>query len=171
MLIVSLVAEVAQYRPDEVRQLLLDPTTIPAIKAAAIEALSGSGDYRLVPVITRLALSTGDDAPELPRYLRALGQFGHPAARPAILRKLSSKVWFVRAAAAEAAGRIGLVDAADALLGLLDDADWWVRYRAGEALVRLGKTGKALLTEMSCLGSLRAREAARLALVEQAVPR
>ncbi|WP_338504009.1 HEAT repeat domain-containing protein [Sphingomonas kaistensis] len=171
MLVVSLVAEVARDRPEEVRQLLFDPTTISPIKAAAIDALSGSGDYTLVPVITDLALSTADEAPELPRYLRALGQLGHPAARPAVLRNLASKVWFVRAAAAEAAGRVGLVDAVETLLGLLDDPDWWVRYRAGEALARLGATGQGMLKEMSCLGSLRARKAARLALVEQAVPR
>lgn len=169
MLIVSLVAEVARDRPGEVRALLLDEATPGPLKAAAIDALSGSGDYSLVPLITRLACAAPDEAPELARYLRALGQFQHPAAAPAIRRGLGSRTWFVRAAAAEAAGKVGLVETVEPLFRLLDDGDWWVRYRAGEALARLGRPGVATLRETSCLGSVRAREAARLALVEQAL--
>ncbi|GAA4011443.1 HEAT repeat domain-containing protein [Sphingomonas swuensis] len=168
MLNVTLVAEIARDRPEEVTQLLMDDATPSPLKAAAIDALSGSGDYRLVPLVVRLALEADDEAPELPRYLRALGELQHPAARPAILRGLASRTWFVRAAAAEASGRVGLVETVDTLLRLLDDPDWWVRYRAGEALARLGRPGRDMLHEMSCLGSVRAREAARLTLVEQA---
>jgi HEAT repeat protein len=167
MLLVTLIQEIARERPEESRALLLDPAAPATLKAAAIDALSGSGDYSLVPVIARLAVEAPDDAPELPRYLRALGQLHHPAARPAIVRGLASRTWFVRAAAAEAAGRIGLADLLHELEDLLDDGDWWVRYRAGEAIARLGEQGRRRLAVVSKAGSPRAREVARLSLVEQ----
>jgi len=169
MLMVTLLGEVARERPNEVRALI-DQDEVPApVRAAAIEALGSSGDYLLVGVITALALAANDDTPELPRYLRALGAFQHPAALPAITRGLTSSTWWVRAAAAEAAGRIGLSETAECLRRMLDDGDWWVRFRAGEALVRLGGPGQQLLAETCHCGSDRARDAARLTLAELAI--
>lgn len=169
MLIVTLLSEIARQRPDEVRGLI-DGNEVPAsVKAAAIEALSGSGDYSLVGVITQLTLSAGDHSPELPRYLRALAAFQHPAALPAIRLHLASSIWWVRAAAAEAAGRIGLEEIQGDLGKLLDDNDWWVRFRAGEALIRLSEPGRTLLFKASRCGTVRAREAARLTLAEHAI--
>lgn len=169
MLIVTLLSEIARQRPDEVRALIEGDDVPAPVRAAAIEALSNSGDYSLVGVISRLTLAAGDHSPELPRYLRALGAFQHPAALSAISLHLASPTWWVRAAAAEAAGRIGLAETNLVLRQLLDDNDWWVRFRAGEALTRLGESGRALLAEASRCGTVRARAAARLTLAEQAL--
>lgn len=169
MLIVTLLSEIARDRPGEVR-LLIESKDVPApVKAAAIEALATSGDYTLVEVIGRLAQEADDRAPELPRYLRGLASFQHPAGAEAVLPRLTSSNWWVRAAAAEAVGRIGLTEATAQLTGLLDDHDWWVRFRAGEALVRLGERGLNMLTKTCEQGTERARQAARLTLAEQAV--
>lgn len=169
MLIVTLLAEIARERPDEVRALIEGHGVPSPVRAAAIEALANSGDYTLVGVISELALAADDQCPELPRYLRALATFQHPGALPAISRCLASSVWWVRAAAAEAAGRICLGETSEALHRLLDDENWWVRFRAGEGLVRLGQPGQRLLAEVSRSGSDRARNAARLTLAEQAI--
>ena len=148
MLIVALFQEISRTRPGEIRALIDDADCPPAVKAAAIEALAASGDYSLVPSIVELALAADPAGEELPRYLRALGAFQHPAAAPAIVRWLDAPTWWVRSAAAEAAGRVGLLGTADTLAGLLDDPDWWVRFRAGEALVRLGEPGRRLLATL-----------------------
>lgn len=169
MLIVTLLSEIARERPDEVRGLIGQDNLPAAVKAAAIEALASSGNYSLVDVISELALAADDQAPELPRYLRALGAFQHPAALSAVRLRLASPTSWVRAAAAEAAGRIGLAETAVRLHELLDDEDWWVRFRAAEALIRLGESGRRLLVEASRCGTERARNAARLTLAEQAI--
>lgn len=169
MLIVALFQEISRTRPGEIRGLIDDVDCPPAVKAAAIEALAASGDYALVPSIVVLALAADPAGEELPRYLRALGAFQHPAAAPAIVRWLDAPTWWVRSAAAEAAGRVGLLSTAETLGGLLDDPDWWVRFRAGEALVRLGEPGRRLLARCSRDGSDRMRSAAQLTLAEQAV--
>ncbi len=170
MLIVALFQEISRTRPGEIRELIDDVDCMPAVKAAAIEALAASGDYALVPAIVALALVSDPMGAELPRYLRALGAFQHPAAAPAIVRWLDAPTSWVRSAAAEAAGRVGLLETAETLSGLLDDPDWWVRFRAGEALVRLGEPGRRLLACCSRDGSDRVRSAAQLTLAEQAVP-
>lgn len=169
MLIVTLLMEIARERPGEVRVLIESKDVPSPVKAAAIEALANSGDYSLVEVIGRLARAADDHAPELPRYLRGLASFQHPAGAEAVLSRLESSNWWVRAASAEAAGRIGLTEATPQLIGLLDDQDWWVRFRAGEALVRLGERGLNMLKETCEKGSERARQAARLTLAEQAM--
>lgn len=169
MMIVTLMSEIARERPDEVRSLVEQDGIPVAVRAAAIEALTSSGDYSLVGLITKLAVAADQDAPELPRYLRVLGAFQHPAALPAITRGLAAPAWRVRAAAAESAGRIGLYQSTQQLERLLDDDEWWVRFRAGEALVRLGETGQQLLASTSRCGTPRARHAARLTLAEHAI--
>lgn len=167
MLVVGLFQEIAATRPDEISELVDDDDSPAAIKAAAIEALSTSGDYRLVPRIVALAFAADPNDAELPRYLRALGDFGHPAAAPAIRHALGSPSWWVRAAAAEAAGRIALSDMSDRLGALLADENWWVRFRAGEALLKLGDSGRACLDGAAAGGVEPARSAARLTLAEQ----
>ena len=166
-LVTGLFEQIARERPDEIRALVEDEGSPPVIKASAIEALVASGDYSLVPAVTRLAIEADQDSEELPRYLRALGAFGHPAAAPAIKKALASGTWWVRAAAAEAGGRIGLFEVAYDLGHLLGDEDWWVRFRAGEALVRLGEPGRRLLFEFSRCGSEKARQAASLTIAER----
>lgn len=169
MLIVALFEEIARQRPHELRELIEDRVSPPLVKAAAIEALTASGDYSLVPMVTQLALEADPNGEELPRYLRALGDFHHPAALPAIEKWLDAPTWWVRSAAAEAAGRIHLDELVPALSRMLDDPDWWVRFRAGEALARTGDLGIAMLGAISRNGSEAARSAARLTLAEQAL--
>jgi HEAT repeat protein len=167
MLIVGLFRDIAGERPEEIRELVEDENTHAAVKVAAIDALSNSGDYSLVPLISELAMKADPCGEELPRYLRALGDFGHPAAAKAIEYGLASEAWWVRAAAAQSAGRIGLTGTANRLVSLLDDPQWWVRFRAGEALVAVGEEGQRLLRETSRGGSELAATAARLTLAEQ----
>jgi HEAT repeat protein len=167
MLVVGLFEQLAAARPEEIRGLIEDPSSPGSVKAAAIEALSASGDYSLVPLITALALRADPMSVELPRYLRSLGEFAHPAGAPAVEAALSSPAWWVRAAAAEAAGRIGMANSAERLALLLDDTDWWVRFRAGEALAALGDAGRRLLGETARGGPALARRAAALTLAER----
>jgi HEAT repeat protein len=139
------------------------------VKAAAIESLSASGDYSLVPTIARLALAAEAGSEELPRYLRSLAQFGHPAGIPAVERGLHVEVPRARAAACEAAGRIGVVTATGRLAELLGDEDWWVRFRAGEALARMGAAGRAVLAQVAREGPELAAKAAALTMAERGI--
>ncbi|MBA3678153.1 MAG: HEAT repeat domain-containing protein [Sphingosinicella sp.] len=166
-LVVGLFRDIAVKHPDEIRGLIESEQVNGRVKAAAIEALSASGDYSLVPLVANLVLAADPDAEELPRYLRALGDFGHPAAARAVHHALGSKLWWVRSAAAEAAGRIGLNDVAERLRTLLSDPVWWVRFRAAEALIRLGDEGRELLIATAESGSEPACSAARLTLAER----
>jgi len=166
-LMIGLFEDIARHRPDEVRRLVEDPNSPPAVKVAAIEALSESGDYSLVPAIARLALAAPPGAPELPRYLKELGDFGHPAGADAVSALLDSPDGQARAAAAEAAGRIGMTEAAGRLGDLLGDEQWWVRFRAGEALARLGDMGRTVLLEIASSAPEPAGTAARLTLAER----
>jgi HEAT repeat protein len=167
LLTVALFRDIAERRPDEVRALILDAGVPAGAKAAAIEALSASADYTLVPLVTTLASTADSDDPVLPRYLGALADFAHPAAEPAVKRCLGSPSPEVRAAAARAAGRIGLTPLAPYLKELLADSDWWVRFRAGEALTLLGEEGVRLLRETAELEREPARTAATLTLAER----
>lgn len=166
LLTVSLLREIGRQKPEEVKALVLDPEIAPAAKAAAIEALSASGDYSLVPIIAELAQAADPESEELPRYLRALGDFAHPAGAPAVLRGLGLPSPRVRALAAEAAGRIGVREAIGQLGFLLDDPDWTVRLNAGEALLRIGEEGRELLVAVAEGGSEVARRTAGLLLAE-----
>jgi HEAT repeat protein len=167
LLALSLMREIARKKPDEVKGLVLDPATEPHARASAIEALSASGDYSLVPVIARLAIEASPNSDTLPRLIEALGRFGHPAGGAAVTHHLAAPDAAVRAAAAEAAGRIGIVAARETLGALLADPDWWVRLRAGQALARLGPTGEALLEDVARNGTEPARRTAALTLAER----
>ena len=169
LLIVGLFRDIATERPEEIKNLIEDDQMPAAVKVAAIDALSVSGDYSLVPLIVDLAIKSDPNGEELPRYLRALGDFGHPAGAPAVEYALDSEAWWARAAAAQAAGRIGLNASAERLAELLDDPQWWVRFRAGEALVALGEDGHRLLREVGNRGTDLARHAATLTMAEQGV--
>jgi HEAT repeat protein len=169
LLTVGLFRDIAAQRPQEIRALILDDSAPAGAKAAAIEALSASADYSLVPLIASLALSSESDDPALPRYVRALGAFGHPAGEKAVKRGLSSPSWEVRAAAAEAAGKIGLVSLGLHLRELLADPEWWVRFRAGEALARMGADGAGLLREAAQHAPEPGRTAASLTMRERGI--
>jgi len=168
-LAVTLFRSLSAERLDEIKALVTAPDTHVRVRLAAIEALAMSGDYSLVPVISQLAMAAPDGTVELPGYLRALGLFGHPAARAAVLDGLGRGSFAARAAAAGAAGRIGLVDLAGRLATLLDDREWWVRFRAAEALLRLGEPGVEWLRRQAREGSPLARSAASSMLAEHKV--
>ena len=166
MLIVTLFRVIADERPEEIKALVAHPDTNLVARLAAIEALATTGDYSLVPTIVQLVLDAPDGAEELPRYLRALGTIGHPAAMPAIMNGLDRPAVGARATAAGAAGRIGLAGAGARLTELLDDPEWWVRFRAAEALVRIGGPAINRLRAVAADGSPRARDAAATTLAE-----
>ena len=168
LLTISLFREIAKGKPDEVASLLADDAIAPSVKAAAIEALAGTRDQALVPIVSDLAEAASSDGDELPRFLRALGEFGHPAGAPAVLRHLGSSVAIVRAAAAEAAGRIGLIESANRLEALLGDEDWSVRFQAGRALAQLGRVGAERLERSARSGGGRVGETAAQTLAELA---
>lgn len=165
--VVGLFRTIADTQPEQIKALALQPDQDLEVRLAAIEALSNTGDYSLVPVIKSLALEAPEGAEELPRYLHALGKLGHPGGREAVLAGLSSESMAVRAAAARAAGRIALVDSADRLVDLLDDPEWWVRFRAAEALIELGEAGAPRLRAAAALGPGPARDAAVTMLAER----
>lgn len=167
LLAVGLFRDISASRPQEIRELILDETVPTGAKASAIEALSASADYSLVPLIASLALSSDSEDPALPRYLRALGAFGHPAGEKAVKRGLGSPSWEVRAAAAEAAGKIGLAPLAPQLRELLADSEWWVRFRSGEALTRMGTEGARMLREAAEHAPEPGRTAAALTMAER----
>lgn len=166
LLMVTLFRVVAEDRPEEIKALVFNPDTNVQARLAAIEALVATGDYTLVPAIADLALAAPDESEELPRYLRALGMLGHPAARAAVMDGLNRPSMGARAVAASAAGRIGLPETADRLCELLDDPEWWVRFRAAEALVDLGPAGTGRLRDIARSGSAVARDAAATVLAE-----
>lgn len=166
LLSVGLLREIAGKKPEQVKMLVLDRNIRPEVRAAAVEALSSSADYSLVSIVTEMTLALLPEDKELPRYLRALGDFGHPAGAKAVMRWLDAPEPLVRAAACEAAGRIGMNEAGDRLSLMLGDQDWWVRLRAGQALVRLGRPGRELLKAVAANGDDIARKAAAVILAE-----
>jgi HEAT repeat protein len=169
LLTVGLFRDIAASRPGEIKALILDDSVPANAKAAAIEALSASADYTLVPLIASLALSSDSEDPALPRYLLALGAFAHPAGEKAVKRGLGNPRWDVRAAAAEAAGKIGLTSLGALLREALADPIWWVRFRAGEALARMGADGAALLRQAAANAPEPGRTAARLTMAERGI--
>jgi HEAT repeat protein len=169
LLTVGLFRDIAARRPEEIKGLILDDTVPADAKASAIEALAASADYSLVPLIASLALSSDSEDPAMPRYLRALGAFAHPAGEKAVKRGLGSANWEARAAAAEAAGKIGLIGMGPQLRELLADREWWVRFRAGEALALMGAEGARLLQEAARHAPEPGRTAAALTLAERGI--
>jgi HEAT repeat protein len=169
LLTVGLLRDIAARHPAQIKALILDDSVPANAKASAIEALSASGDYSLVPLIASLALTTDADDPALPRYLGALGAFAHPAGEKAVKRGLSSPSWEVRAAAAEAAGRIALISLGPQLRELLADPLWWVRFRAGEALTRMGAEGAQLLRQAAQFSPEPGRTAAVMTIAERGI--
>ncbi|NVD45936.1 HEAT repeat domain-containing protein [Qipengyuania atrilutea] len=148
LLLVSLIADLAETDVEAVAGLLFEKDLSQRAKVAAIDALAQrGGEY--APLLTYMARKSIDESDVQPRLFRALGRTGHPAAAKAIIEGMQSDNWTVRVAAAEAAGKAGILQAADRLGDLLDDSNYWVRYRASEALLRLGPRGIQVLRAAS----------------------
>ena len=151
-------------RADELLANALEPNGPPFVRAAAIEALSLSGDYRFMGAMEDLAR---DPSPEVAASaLRALGRSGHPAAAETVLSALESTDWEVRREAAEAAGRIGIVEAIEPLTSLLGDGEWAVRYAAGKSLREIGTAGLEALQQAAIGETSRSQRTASLILSE-----
>jgi len=148
--------------------ILLDPDTSANLKAATAVALALSNDVAAVQAIVKLAMAADPGASELPLYLGALADMGHPAGSQAVLHWLDSSSAQVRAAAARAAGRIGVEPALDRLEHFLGDPDWWVRFQAAQALLRFGEAGERRLNLAAARNDAPAHEAASLTLAEHA---
>jgi hypothetical protein len=134
------------------------------VRAAAIEALSLSGDYRFLGAMDQLAR---DPSPEVAASaLRALGRSGHPVASGTVLAALGSPDWEVRREAAEAAGRIGIAEAVEPLTSLLGDGEWAVRYAAGKSLKEIGTAGMEALQRTAMQETSRSQRTASLILSE-----
>jgi HEAT repeat protein len=166
LLVTALFRELGRKRPEDLEALLGDKSVPAAARIAAVEALSQSGEYRLVPLIAAAADEADPDGRELPRYLRALASFAHPAAAGAVERSLGSTSPQVRSAAAEAAGKIGLLHLAGRLELLLSDPSWQVRFRSAEALAAMGDDGAEILRRMARDRGTAAGEASALILAE-----
>jgi HEAT repeat protein len=151
-------------RGDELLGNALKADGTPFVRAAAIEALSLSGDYRFLSAMERLAR---DPSPEVAAAaLRAIGRFGHPTASETVLAALGSTDWEVRKEAAEAAGRIGIAEAVEPLTSLLGDGEWAVRYAAGKSLKEIGTAGMEALQRTAMEETSRSQRTASLILSE-----
>jgi HEAT repeat protein len=134
------------------------------VRAAAVDALSMSGDYRFMPVYEQLA---GNKAPEVAAAaVRALGRLGHPGASATLFAAMESPDWQIRAEAAAAAGRIGLDNGVERLSGLLADSEWTVRYAAGKAMKALGAPGIEALRKIAEDEGSRSQRTASMVLAE-----
>jgi HEAT repeat protein len=151
-------------RGDELLANALKVDGAPFVRAAAIEALSLSGDYRFLGAMDQLAR---DPSPEVAASaLRALGRSGHPVASGTVLAALGSTDWEVRREAAEAAGRIGIAEAVEPLTSLLGDGEWAVRYAAGKSLKEIGTAGMEALQRTAMQETSRSQRTASLILSE-----
>lgn len=151
-------------RGDELLANALTADGAPFVRAAAIEALSLSEDYRFLGTLENLAR---DPSPEVAAAaLRALGRSGHPVASGTVLAALGSADWEVRREAAEAVGRIGIAEAVEPLTSLLGDSEWAVRYAAGKSLRDIGTVGMKALQRAATEESSRSQRTASLILSE-----
>jgi HEAT repeat protein len=151
-------------RSDELLANALKEDGAPFVRAAAIEALSLTGNYS---VLRELELLARDPSPEVAASaLRAVGRSGHPAASGTVLAALGSADWEVRREAAEAAGRIGIAEAVEPLTSLLGDGEWAVRYAAGKSLKEIGAAGMEALQRTAMEETSRSQRTASLILSE-----
>jgi HEAT repeat protein len=127
------------------------------------DALGGSGDYRILPVLSEAAM--GQEPRIRAAGIKALGRLMHPACEPVLARGTLDKDATVRGASAIAIGDAGLTSLIPRLVGLLDDLQWWIRFQAAQSLTRLGPMGRNALHNAAA-GADRAADMASLTLAE-----
>lgn len=164
--IVEIFAKLPRDRRDELLDIAAEHVRPAWVRAAAVRALAGSGDYALVPQFQDLARSAEKPA-LVAECVRAIGLLAHPAGTGAVRWALEHADWQVRAEACEAAGRIGLSDSGAVLGQLLDDEVWLVRFQAGRALAALGHKGHSVLQELANRGEGQSQRTAALILAER----
>ena len=162
--LIDLFESLPANRADELLANAVKADASPFVRAAAIEALSQTGDYRFLASMEDLAR---DPSPEVAAAaLRALGRYGHPVASETVVAALGSTDWEVRREAAEAVGRIGIPEAVKPLTSLLEDGEWAVRYAAGKSLRELGTPGMEALQRVAVEETSRSQRTASLILSE-----
>ncbi len=161
---IDLLRRLSFERTGELTDYAVSASGSPFLRAAAIEALSRTGEPRWLGLFSRLA---HDAAPEVATAaVGALGKLGHPGALPTLVAAMSGPNWEARAEAAEAAGRLEMPAAIAPLSDLLEDEIWAVRYAAGKALRRLGPEGEAALGALAAGPLPRSQRTASLVLGE-----
>lgn len=164
--VVELLHRMAARWPQDLAVSLTRTDLTPAIRPLVVEALGGTGDYNMIPLLNELV---ADPDPEVrAAAIRALGALAHPAAGPALRQALTDEAWAVRALAADAVGRAALANLAPQLEVALADPIWWVRHRAAGALAKLGPEGLQRLKDAAAGDNEVASNTASLALAEQA---
>jgi HEAT repeat protein len=162
--LIELFQVVASSRTAELKGLAADLSAPSFVRAAAVDALSLSGDYQLIPFLEEMASCV---FPEIAASaIRALGRYAHPASAQRLLAALESKDWEVRAEAAEAIGRVGISDAAEPLAALMNDDEWTVRYAAAKTLKGMGDQGTAMLRRLADQTGARGQRTASMVLIE-----
>ena len=164
--LVEILGRLPSDRISELIEAAFDHTVPVWIRAAAVKALSGSGNYSLVPQLGALARES--EAPELiAECIRAIGTLAHPAGADVVRWALSHPDWQVRAEGCEAVARIGLTDTANRLGELLNDDVWLVRFHAGRALAAMGEIGRTELVRLAGAGYGQPQQTAALVLAER----
>ena len=164
--LVEVLENLPSDRSSELIEVAFDNAVPVWIRAAAVNALGGTGQYSLVSQLG--ALARDSDAPELiAECVRAIGMLAHPTGADVVRWALLHPDWQVRAEGCEAASRIGLTDMSSRLGDLLDDDVWLVRFHAGHALAALGEIGQAELMRLAKSGPGQPQQTAALILAER----
>jgi HEAT repeat protein len=163
----QILRDYGEHEPGAVIAAARDATLHPFIRAKAVETMAVVKGGRLMSALQSLVMSPEPDIRAA--VLRSIGKAPSENSRDAVALCLRDQSWFVRAAAADAAGRLGLYELAPVIVPLVDDDLWWVRFRASEALERLDAVGRRALQEMAKHGSDRQKRQAGLALSKRVV--
>lgn len=162
--LVELFRRLSAERTDELKAQVDRSDLTPFVRAAVIDALARTGDFRQADFFARAAK---DLSPEVASAaVRAIGRTGHPAAAAILTGAMESGDWGVRYAAAEAAGQLGFSALAAPLAALLDDSEWTVRYAAAKAMRAMAPEGDRILREIAATQSSRSQRTASLILAE-----
>jgi HEAT repeat protein len=134
------------------------------VRAAAVDALSQSGDFHHLVFLRNLAQDPSGEVSAA--AIRALGRLQDSAAGPILERAMQSPDWQVRAEAAEAARRLEQPELITSLIALLDDEMWPVRYAAAKAIRVMAPQGESALRSIASGETSRRQRTASLALAE-----
>jgi HEAT repeat protein len=167
VLFLPVVRRLAIADPSSAVAALTDVSLGAGVRAALVDALGHSGDYRAIDLLRTVST----DRSELVRIaaVRALGALSHPAAETLVVAAFEDSVWEVRAAACEAAARIGLPHSIPALVLRLADPIWSVRFQAADSLTAMGDAGLRSLRLAAQSNVDNARRAASMALAEKGI--
>jgi HEAT repeat protein len=171
---VQAIRAIAHFRGEGALRLLLEKVDTgypPAVRDAAIEALSGLGEDA-VPSLRSLYLQSGGEMRVA--AVRALGGTGTREGIELVRSALSDSSPLVRYYACRAIADAGDTSSADAVALLLGDPDPAVREAAGEACARMPEAAEKALFGMLRRGTplqkIEASTAIRKAVYRPAVP-